>query len=163
MRIRNQPVSRRTQLLWLVAIPGTLALLHLLLATQLVTAFPVIDPAEDAANDAREILGTKYGLYSALTYAFFGSALVEEIAFRNVVLLVQRWRPHATLLIAIIATASTALFAVSHLNYGTANVVSGFVGGAVYVGLALYTRSLWPAIMTHFIYNTVIMVGWVAM
>ncbi|TQC38376.1 CPBP family intramembrane metalloprotease [Rhodococcus sp. WS4] len=163
VRIRDRPVSLRTQLLWLVAIPITLALLHHLLAAQIVTAFPVIDPAERAANDERVALGTKYGLYSALTYAFLGTALFEEIVFRNVVLLVKRWRPHETILIAITATASTALFAASHLNHGTANVVSTLVSGAVYAALALYTRSLWPAIMTHGIYNAVIMVSWVMM
>lgn len=52
-------------------------------------------------------------------------------------------------------------FAISHSDFGAANVVSTFVSGAVYVALALYTRWLWPSIMAHGIYDAIIMVSWV--
>ena len=48
-----------------------------------------------------------------------------------------------------------------HADFGTSNVVSAFIGGVVYVALALYTRSLWPSIMAHGIYDAIIMVSWV--
>ena len=71
----------------------------------------------------------------------------------------QRWRPGAHLFVATIAVASTARFSWGQVEYGTANVLTVLVGGVVYMGLALYTRSLWPAIMTHGIYD--LFVFWV--
>lgn len=55
--------------------------------------------------------------------------------------------------------ASTAWFSWGHVEYGTANVLTALSGGAIYMGLALYTRSLAPAIMTHGIYD--LFVFWV--
>ena len=49
--------------------------------------------------------------------------------------------------------ASTVWFSWGHVEYGTANVLTALSGGAIYMGLALYTGSLWPAIMTHGIYD----------
>ncbi|WP_442972475.1 CPBP family intramembrane glutamic endopeptidase [Rhodococcus sp. BH5] len=41
------------------------------------------------------------------------------------------------------------------------NVVSAFIGGALFTVLALYTRSLWPAIAAHGFANLIIEVQWV--
>ena len=71
-------------------------------------------------------------------------------------MIVQRWRPGAHLLVAAIAVTSTARFAWSHVEYGTANVLTALVGGIVYMGLALYTRSSWPAVAAHGIYDLLI-------
>ncbi|UZG59666.1 CPBP family glutamic-type intramembrane protease [Rhodococcus opacus] len=38
-------------------------------------------------------------------------------------------------------------------HFLVANVLTALSGGVVYMGLALYTRSLWLAIMTHGIYD----------
>lgn len=162
VRIRDRQVAVRTQLVWIVVIPTALALLdYHYVAGAISAAFPVVDPAALAAQATRHAEVTALGLYGALATAFLGASLFEEIVFRSLPLVVQRWRPHATILIAITATASTALFALAHTSFGTGNVVSSFVGGVFYVALALYTRSLWPSIMAHGIYDAIIMVGWV--
>ncbi|MBC2644319.1 MULTISPECIES: CPBP family intramembrane glutamic endopeptidase [unclassified Rhodococcus (in: high G+C Gram-positive bacteria)] len=109
----------------------------------------MVDPAEHAARKTRQTEATTLGLYSALATAFLGASLFEEIVFRSLPLIVQRWRPHATILIAITATTSATLFAIAHSDFGTANVASTFLSGAIYTALALYTRSLWPSIMAH--------------
>ncbi|MFC9556028.1 CPBP family intramembrane glutamic endopeptidase [Rhodococcus sp. NPDC056960] len=162
VRIRGRQVAVRAQLVWIVVIPTALALLdYHYLSDPISAAFPVVDPAELAAQETRHANVKVLGLYGALAAAFLGASLFEEMVFRSLPLIVQRWRPHATILIAITATASTALFALAHSTFGTANVVSAFIGGVVYVALALYTRSLWPSIMAHGIYDAIIMVGWV--
>lgn len=162
VRIRDRQVAVRTQLVWIVVIPTALALLdyHYVEGT-ISAAFPVVDPADLAARETRQESVIALGLYGALATAFLGASLFEEIVFRSLPLVVQRWRPHATILIAITAAASTALFALAHSDFGTGNVVSAFIGGMFYVALALYTRSLWPSIMAHGIYDAIIMVSWV--
>ncbi|KAF0965392.1 CPBP family intramembrane glutamic endopeptidase [Rhodococcus sp. T7] len=161
VRTRDRQMPVRMQLVWIVLIPIGLALLHILVAQQISAAFPVVDPAEHAAHQERRAEATTLGLYGALATAFLGAALTEEICFRSLPLIVQRWRPNATVLITFTAVTSTAVFAIAHSEFGTANVVSTLISGAVYASLALYTRSLWPSIMTHGIYNAIIMVGWV--
>ncbi|MDV6246676.1 CPBP family intramembrane glutamic endopeptidase [Rhodococcus opacus] len=99
------------------------------------------------------------GVYGIFVYAFIRAALLEEHAARLLPLIVQRWRPGAHFLVATIAVASTAWFSWGHVEYGTANVLTTLVGGVVYMGLSLYTRSLWPAIMAHGIYD--LFVFWV--
>ncbi|UNN05332.1 CPBP family intramembrane glutamic endopeptidase [Rhodococcus opacus] len=160
VRIRDRQVAVRAQLMWIVVIPTALALLDYHYLSELISeAFPVVDPAELAAQETRH--ANVKTLYGALAASFLGASLFEEIVFRGLPLIVQRWRPHATILIAITAAASTALFALVHSDFGTGNVVSAFIGGVVYVALALYTRSLWPSIMAHGIYDAIIMVSWV--
>lgn len=160
VRIRDRQVAVRAQLMWIVVIPMALALLDYHYLSELISeAFPVVDPAELAAQETRD--ANVKTLYGALAASFLGASLFEEIVFRGLPLIVQRCRPHATILIAITAAASTALFALVHSDFGTGNVVSAFIGGVVYVALALYTRSLWPSIMAHGIYDAIIMVGWV--
>lgn len=162
VRIRDQQVAVRAQLMWIVVIPTALALLDYHYLSELISeAFPVVDPAELAAQENRHANVKTLGLYGALAASFLGASLFEEIVFRSLPLVVQRWRPHATILIAITAAASTALFALVHSDFGTGNVVSAFIGGVVYVALALYTRSLWPSITAHGIYDAIIMVSWV--
>ncbi|MFF2113784.1 CPBP family intramembrane glutamic endopeptidase [Rhodococcus koreensis] len=161
VRIRDRQVAVHAQLMWIVVIPTALALLDYHYLSELISeAFPVVDPAELAAQETRHANVKILGLYGALAASFLGASLFEEIVFRSLPLIVQRWRPHATILIAITAAASTALFALVHSDFGTGNVVSAFVGGVVYVALALYTRSLWPSIMAHGIYDAIIMVSW---
>jgi membrane protease YdiL (CAAX protease family) len=162
VRIRDRKAAVRAQLVWIVVIPTVLALLDYHCLSDLISAaFPVVDPAELAAQETRHANVKTLGLYGALAASFLGASLFEEIVFRSLPLIVQRWRPRATILIAITAAASTALFALVHANFGTGNVVSAFIGGVVYVALALYTRSLWPSIMAHGIYDAIIMVSWV--
>ncbi|KAF0957605.1 CPBP family intramembrane glutamic endopeptidase [Rhodococcus sp. T7] len=162
VRIRDRQVAVRTQLVWIVLIPTVLAFLDYHYLSVLISeSFPVVDPAELAAQETRLANVKALGLYGALAASFLGASLFEEVVFRSLPLIVHRWRPHATILIAITAAASTALFALAHSDFGTGNVVSAFIGGVVYVALALYTRSLWPSIMAHGIYDAIIMVSWV--
>ncbi len=143
-----------------MVIPTALALLdyHYVEGT-ISAAFPVVDPADLAAHETRRANVVALGPLQCPCTAFLGASLFEEITFRSLPLIVQRWRPHATILIAITAAASTALFALSHSDFGTGKVVSSFIGGMFYVALALYTRSLWPSIMAHGIYDAIIMVS----
>ncbi|RYE41085.1 MAG: hypothetical protein EOP24_38305 [Hyphomicrobiales bacterium] len=62
-------------------------------------------------------------------YAFIRAGMLEELAAQLLPLIVQRWRARRRFLVA--------------------NVLTALSGGVVYIGLALYTRSLWPAMMTR--------------
>lgn len=160
-----RPNSRRRKLIkiavWCLLIPGVLAFFQFAFINRWVgEAFPVTDPGIRAARDDRTDLLLSSGLSGIFIYAFIRAAMLEELAARLLPLIVQRWRPGAHFLVAAIAVASTAWFSWGHVEYGTANVLTALSGGAiVYMGLALYTGSLWPAIMTHGIYD--LFVFWV--
>ncbi|RKM76607.1 CPBP family intramembrane metalloprotease [Rhodococcus opacus] len=160
---RPRPNSRRRKLIkiavWCLLIPGVLAFFQFAFINRWVgEVFPVTDPGIRAARVGRADLVLSSGVYGIFVYAFIRAGMLEELAARLLPLIVQRWRPGAHL-VAAIAVASTAWFSWGHVEYGTANVLTALVGGVVYMGLALSTRSLWPAIMAHGIYD--LFVFWV--
>lgn len=83
---------------------------------------------------------------------------VMLVAVMAVMLLVSRRRPRvrAALMAAAVAT-SIVLFAVAHLEYGVANVLSCAVTGTGYAVSAVVSRSVWPAVAMHAGYNVVVL------
>jgi membrane protease YdiL (CAAX protease family) len=90
------------------------------------------------------------------TVAAFG----EEMLFRGIVLngLYDLFRPHAARWLAwtLALLVTSALFGAGHAYYGVTGIVlTGSIGlgfGLVYL---LSRRNLWPAILTHGLYDTV--------
>lgn len=121
--------------------------------------FPVTDPEQIAARQQRRDEYLRGGILTALTTAFIGAALAEEVLFRSVVLAVQRARPHNWILLTGVSLLTVVVFALVHSDFGTGNVVNAGVNAIAFTAIALYTRSLWPAIATHGVYNAIIMVG----
>ncbi|MGE2847773.1 CPBP family intramembrane glutamic endopeptidase [Rhodococcus sp. 3.70] len=150
--------------LWVLLIPVLVAIGNYLLfeyGVNLDTWFPVTDPDTIAANEARKEFLIRGGIFTAVTGSFLHAALPEEILHRSGVLAVQRWKPSNWKLILSVASVMLVLFALAHLKFGFGNVVSAFIGGALFTVLALYTRSLWPAIAAHGFANLIIEVQWV--
>lgn len=99
---------------------------------------------------------------AAVLYPFLVAALPEEIRYRALVLLAQRavvaltpLRPVRVLVVAAAAGLSIAVFAAAHAEFGAMNMVPSVTDGAIYTGLVIYTRSLWPAIFCHRFYDLV--------
>ncbi|WP_080712748.1 MULTISPECIES: CPBP family intramembrane glutamic endopeptidase [Rhodococcus] len=122
--------------------------------------WPVTDADEIANNQERFDHTVRGGLCTALITAFFTAALPEEVLYRSVVLAAQRRKSGTWISVSVVAVLALAVFAWVHIGFGTGNVVSGLVVGALCTAIALYTRSLWPAIVVHGVYNAVIMVSW---
>lgn len=116
---------------------------------------PVTDADVVAARKEREDYLLRDGFFTAVTGSFLLAAVPEEILFRSGALAVQRWRPSNPILILSAASVMLVLFAVWHASFGVGNVVFSFVGGALFTALALYTRSLWPAIVAHGVGNLI--------
>ncbi|WP_228807835.1 CPBP family intramembrane glutamic endopeptidase [Nocardia otitidiscaviarum] len=154
--------SRRPLLVWCLVIPALLAAADLGLALGLGAVWhPDSDAAQAAARAERAELFTRNGTFgAAVLMPFLVAAVPEEIRYRALVLLTQRVasalavpRLVRWLVVAAAGSASVVLFALAHAPFGPMNVVTSAIGGAIYTGLALYTRSLWPAIMCHGLYD----------
>ncbi len=59
---------------------------------------------------------------------------------------------------SVVAALALTAFVLSHLEFGQGNLVTALVMGVVCTAIALYTRSLWPAIVVHGVYDAIIMV-----
>ena len=79
-------------------------------------------------------------------------AIVEEFAYRGYLLTrlsgMFKSRTAAVLL-------ATLAFALGHFYQGLGGVILIFVYGLMFAGLFLYTRSVWPCIIAHFIHNVI--------
>lgn len=151
-RPTSQMVGWKKIALWVVLVPVLVAVGNYLLfefVVNLETWFPVTDADVIAARKEREDYLLRGGFFTAVTGSFLLAAVPEEILFRSGVLAVQRWRPSNRILILSAASVMLVLFAVWHASFGFGNVVFSFVGGTLFTALALYTRSLWPAIAAH--------------
>ncbi len=153
---------RRPLIAWCLVVPVLLAAVHFGLDTLIGTVWhPVSDPDQVRANAERAEILTRNGTLGAtVLYPFLVAAVPEEIRYRALVLLTQRAVGARTIprwvrfpVVAAVAGLSIALFAVAHAEYGPMNLVTSAIGGAIYTGLVLYTRSLWPAISCHGFYD----------
>lgn len=85
-----------------------------------------------------------------------GLALVafsEEILVRGVFLAWARgrgWHP------AVVVATSSAFFAAMHWSLGLASITTAFVFGVLAMASVLATRSLWPAILGHWITDVIL-------
>ncbi len=157
-RPTSQMVGWKKIALWVVLVPVLVAVGHYLLFESVVnleTWFPITDVDVIAARNEREDYLLRGGFFTAMTGAFLLAAVPEEILFRSGVLAVQRWKPSNRILILSVASVMLVLFAGWHASFGFSNVVFSFVGGAFFTALALYTRSLWPAIVAHGVGNLI--------
>jgi membrane protease YdiL (CAAX protease family) len=153
---------RRPLLVWCLLVPALLAAVHLGLDTLIGAIWhPVSDAGRVRANAEREEMLTRNGtLGAAVLYPFLVAALPEEIRYRALILLAQRGvvalttsRTIRVLVMAAAAGVSIAVFSAAHAAFGPMNAVTSAIGGAIYTGLVLYTRSLWPAIFCHGFYD----------
>ncbi|MGF0320672.1 CPBP family intramembrane glutamic endopeptidase [Nocardia fluminea] len=151
--------SVKAALVWCLVVPVALAGLHFLGQLALAQLWsPVVDSVQQAARSQRRDMIVGGGWFSGVVLIpVFVAAIPEEVQYRSLVLVVQRMLGAWTSLpgvvrvaaVGLAAATSVAVFALSHAAFGPTNVVSAAIGGAFYTGLAVYTRSLWPAIVCH--------------
>lgn len=147
---------------WVLVVPtllGIFAYLFLAYGIHTGARWPVTSPDEVAANQARREHIVRGGVYTALTAAFLTAGLAEEVAFRSIVLAEQRRASSSWISVSVVAALALTAFVLSHLEFGHGNLVTALVMGVVCTAIALYTRSLWPAIVVHGVYDAIIMVN----
>lgn len=90
------------------------------------------------------------------------SPLPEEVLYRGpLVVLAALVRTHATrpatrtAILISGAVVSTVIFGFAHLGWSVANFVATLILGAVCSALTLGSRSLWPAVVAHAVYNAI--------
>lgn len=146
---------------WVLVVPtllGILVYFFLTYGLEVSARWPVTSADEVAANETRREGIVRGGVYTALTAAFLTAALAEEVAFRSVVLAEQRRASSTWISVSVVAALALTVFVLSHLEFGIGNLVIASVLGVVCTAIALYTRSLWPAIVVHGVYDAIIMV-----
>ncbi len=158
--------TTKVWLVWCVVVPVALAGVHFLGQLALTQLWdPAVDPGQQAARSDRRDMIVNGGWFSGVVLIpVFVAAIPEEVQYRSLVLAVQRllagWSrvPDAARGVAVLlaATVSVVTFALAHSGFGATNIVSAAVGGAIYTGLAVYTRSLWPAVVCHAAYNAIV-------
>ena len=94
-----------------------------------------------------DMFGGGRGLVATVLYVVVLGPVLEELMFRGLVLhvLLRRFSPWVAIVI------SSALFAAIHLNPWQAS--SAFWGGLVLGWIAIKTRSLWPCVICHALFN----------
>jgi membrane protease YdiL (CAAX protease family) len=123
-----------------------------------VTALLPVLPAPPAADLRTDALAAA-GPFTRSVWAAIISPLPEEVLYRGPLLLLatatHRWsRQGLRLAILAVATvASTAVFGLSHLGWSVANMVATVILGGICAAITLRSRSLWPAVITHAVYN----------
>ncbi|MBT4891092.1 MAG: CPBP family intramembrane metalloprotease [Rhodospirillales bacterium] len=89
-----------------------------------------------------------------MTLGTFLIVFIQEISFRCILYQVALRLPYGVIS-AIICTS--ALFGLWHYWSGFERILETALGGSVYAVQTIYSRSLWPAILTHFYINASIM------
>ncbi len=102
----------------------------------------------------------------APVYWFAAASVPEELLFRGGLLAVMvairtgvrgKWWSLGLQVSAVLV--STLVFASAHADYGMWNMSIAAVSGVLLAVLAVATKSLWPAIVTHGLYDTVVGFG----
>ena len=145
-----------------VALGVVLAVLSWELATRVTTPlFPrpagLVDDRGDGYSAADPLRGA--------VGQFVENGLSEELIFRTPLALwavmIAPAIPHRRLrwLAGLVVVVVTALaFAASHSEYGMWNMSSAAVSGLLFGAATLTTRSLWPAVIGHTLYDTAVLV-----
>jgi membrane protease YdiL (CAAX protease family) len=115
-------------------------------------AWPVIGTAVVMLGAIPSIDWSKTSQIAASTFDFGSTGLVEELGMRALVFtglrLGFRGRPRADLKAVLL---SSAMFGVMHLS--PVAVVFAFVYGLGFALLAVATRSIWPGVVVHFVFD----------
>jgi membrane protease YdiL (CAAX protease family) len=115
-------------------------------------AWPVVGTAVVMLGAIPSIDWSKTSQIGASTFDFSTTGLAEELGLRGLVFtglrLGLRGRPRADLKAVLI---SSVLFGVLHLS--PVAVVFAFVYGLGFALLAVATRSIWPGVVVHFVFD----------
>ncbi|WP_459963845.1 CPBP family intramembrane glutamic endopeptidase [Nocardia sp. IFM 10818] len=147
---------------WCLTIPIAAAIgqHRLMLALDVPEIFPYTadQMAANAARYARTVEAGTVG--GGVLKPWLSAALAEELIFRSPVLVVQR-AFGSRVWTGLAAATSVVVFAWAHAPFGATNVVGSAIGGLLCVTVAVCTRSIWPAIAVHGLYDMLIMWEWV--
>jgi hypothetical protein len=158
-----RPASRRQALRW--AAVGLATAAALWAVSQLIDRAPGLTWVPDA-KDPRSIAVAHTSTLARLCYGLIAPAPLEELFYRApllalwlVLLAAQRrsnWAARPWLrwsLTGAATTVSTVRFAAGHTLGGSANVVHAAVAGVILTAVALWQRSLVPALIGHGLYD----------
>jgi membrane protease YdiL (CAAX protease family) len=127
-------------IVFLIAANITLTALQFILSAAGLT---VSEDVDKLVQNVRESVG--WWLAISIT-----AAVCEEVAFRGYIITrIRGLFPRAGWIPAVLLSAMA--FAAGHGYQGVAGLILLFTYGLMFCGLYLYTGSLWPAIIAHFI------------
>ncbi|RAL31015.1 CPBP family intramembrane glutamic endopeptidase [Rhodococcus sp. AQ5-07] len=132
--------------------------------------FTVLDPwLRSVTNIAATVVGEDRSAWYTdvpaawMALTIFAGVVVEEIVFRGPGILLWQLRDRVESRYARIALSVTAVvgggllsavgFGYFHSSYGAWNVLIAATFGFLFYPLVLATKSLWPAIIGHFVWN----------
>jgi len=150
----------RPRLRWygLLAAGGLTAVAAVITGEVLVRVPALAETA--AGTDARIDALADAPRWAGSLYLAIYSPLPEELIYRGLLLLVvggylARFRSasvrRVTVVLALVAMST--IFGMHHLGWSLLNAVSAGVHGLMYGAIALWTRSLWPAVLAHTLHN----------
>lgn len=158
---RDGTALTRPRLIWwfLVAPALVTAVLFWWIVPWVGTWMPAPSGTEVTANAQRQQLATGVPTAILVSFAVAGR---EELIFRAGVLAAARkWDlrlygagPVRAAVWILVVTASTVAFGFFHLDHGSDNVVAVLPLGLLCCLLTLSSRSLWPAIIAHGLYDS---------
>jgi len=93
------------------------------------------------------------GIVSVISVCII-APFIEEMLFRGIILrsFLENYSVSSSIVL------SSLLFALFHLTISQLPVA--FIAGCLFAWLYVKTRSLWPSILAHFLYNSFVMVLW---
>lgn len=163
---RDGTALTRPRLIWwlLVAPALVTAVLFWWIVPWVGTWMPSPSGTEITANAQRQQLATGVPTTILVSFAVAGR---EELLFRAGVLAAARkWDlrlygagPVRAAVWILVVTSSTVAFGFFHLNYGARNVVAVLPLGLLCCLLTLSSRSLWPAIIAHGLYDSLVFIN----
>lgn len=145
-----------------VALGAVLAWLSWQLATHVTT--PLFPPPAGLVDDRGDGYGPTDPIGGVLGQ-FLENGLSEELVFRTPVALWAvliaptishrgvRWTSSLTVVVG-----TSLVFGASHSEYGMWNMSSAAVSGLLFGAATLTTRSLWPAVIGHTLYDSTVLV-----
>ena len=130
------------------------ALIFLLVAGILLKLFSELINRLEIADFVKPEIMSPRSWYEIAVWIILSAvvAIVEESAYRGY--LITRLTKLFKSRIAAMLIASLA-FSAGHFYQGYGGVLLIFAYGVLFAGLFLYTRSIWPGILAHFIHNII--------
>ena len=146
------PPRRRT--FALAVVPLLAVAVSFALALALLAAFG--RPASPASTVRAS--GLRAGGPALSVARAIGIAVLEELAFRGPLVLIACVHRFARLRILAPSVIGAALiFGLAHGQYGWGNAVSAAVQGLMYGAMAAWTKSLWPSIAAHALFDALVL------
>lgn len=137
----------RIDLKWtLIFVPVFAVLAVVILRLEIAIQLTFIDPSEWT----RPLNGDRPWYWFDMTFGLTLGAITEELTYRGIFAAILFRRGAKTWLVVLL---SSLIFALLHWPSGIAAIITAFLFGLLLMAVYLKTRSIWPGVILHTIYN----------